>query len=312
MTVTLFTLDGTRMETNRVLEASADWQAGSPAAQFSAVLPGENWPEELVTVRWKDDSGFTLFEGYLDTAAQVLDSDGPRLEVTARSAGCYLLDNEALPQSYDSVTLDSFCQRYLDSYGIFRRGFSYRGRIPYTVPKGQSEWEALAGFVYALTGKFPYLSREGELCLLPRSGNAVQLSNTRTGGVRFLTRTLSERRSEPISKVLVRDKNGYYPTEFGDRRALELGIRRKRYLIPPTQYEDGREDAPTLLRRAMADYRRGEAELPGLVNGIFLGDRVQFDTGREWLVIRVRWKQSGSTARTHLELADPTYADLYG
>ena len=30
------------------------------------------------------------------------------------------------------------------------------------------------------------------------------------------------------------------------------------------------------------------------------------------LVIRVRWKQSGSTARTHLELADPTYADLYG
>lgn len=130
--------------------------------------------------------------------------------------------------------------------------------------------------------------------------------------MRFLTRTLSERRSEPISKVLVRDKNGYYPTEFGDRRALELGIRRKRYLIPPTQYEDGREDAPTLLRRAMADYRRGEAELPGLVNGIFLGDRVQFDTGREWLVIRVRWKQSGSTARTHLELADPTYADLYG
>ena len=53
-------------------------------------------------------------------------------------------------------------------------------------------------------------------------------------------------------------------------------------------------------------------ELPGLVNGIFLGDRVQFDTGREWLVIRVQWKQSGSTARTHLELADPTYADLYG
>ena len=279
MTVTLFTLDGTRMDTDRVLEASADWQSGSPAAQFSAVLPGENWPEE---------------------------------QVTARSAGCYLLDNEALPQSYDSVTLDSFCQRYLDSYGIFRRGFSYRGRIPYTVPKGQSEWEALAGFVYALTGKFPYLSREGELCLLPRSGNAVQLSNTRTGGVRFLTRTLSERRSEPISKVLVRDKNGYYPTEFGDRRALELGIRRKRYLIPPTQYEDGREDAPTLLRRAMADYRRGEAELPGLVNGIFLGDRVQFDTGREWLVLRVQWKQSGSTARTHLELADPTYADLYG
>ena len=28
MTVTLFTLDGTRMETDRVLEASADWQAG--------------------------------------------------------------------------------------------------------------------------------------------------------------------------------------------------------------------------------------------------------------------------------------------
>ena len=312
MTVTLFTLDGTRLETGRVLEASADWQAGSPAAQFTAVLPGENWPEELVTVRWKDSQGETLFEGYLDTASQVLDADGPRLEVTARSAGSYLLDNEALPQSYDSVSLDSFCQRYLNGYGIFRLGFSHRGQIPYTVPKGQSEWEALSGFVYALTGSFPYLSREREVCLLPRSGKTVQLSNTRSGAVRFLSRSLSEHRSEPLSKVLVRDKNGYYPTEFGDRAALALGIRRKRYLIPPTQYEDGREDAPTLLRRAMAGYRRGEAELPGLITGIFLGDRVQFDTGREWTVIRVRWIQNGEQARTRLELADPAYADLYG
>ena len=33
---------------------------------------------------------------------------------------------------------------------------------------------------------------------------------------------------------------------------------------------------------------------------------------RQRVMIRLQWKQSGSTARTHLELADPTYADLYG
>ena len=57
MTVTLFALDGTRWESSRVLAAMADWQSGSPAARFSAVLPGADWPEELVTVRWQDDRG---------------------------------------------------------------------------------------------------------------------------------------------------------------------------------------------------------------------------------------------------------------
>ena len=312
MTVTLFALDGTRWESSRVLAAMADWQSGSPAARFSAVLPGADWPEELVTIRWQDDRGFTLFEGYLDTADRVLDADGPRLELTARSAGGYLLDNEALPMSYDAVGLDGFCRRYLDGYGIFRRGFSHSGQIPYTVPKGQSEWEALCGFTQALTGAFPYLSREGKLCLLPRTGERILLSNRQPEGVRFLSRSLAEHRSSPVSKVLVRDRNGYYPTEFGNRRAQELGIRRKRYLIPPTQYEDGREDTPTLLRRAMAGYRQGKAELPGLETGVFLGDRAQFDEGREWLVTRVRWEQNGSTACTRLELGDPDYADLYG
>ena len=186
-----------------MLAAMADWQSGSPAARFSAVLPGADWPEELVTVRWQDDRGFTLFEGYLDTADRVLDADGPRLELTARSAGGYLLDNEALPMSYDAVGLDGFCRRYLDGYGIFRRGFSHSGQIPYTVPKGQSEWEALCGFTQALTGAFPYLSREGKLCLLPRTGERILLSNRQPEGVRFLSRSLAEHRSSPVSKVLV-------------------------------------------------------------------------------------------------------------
>ena len=62
----------------------------------------------------------------------------------------------------------------------------------------------------------------------------------------------------------------------------------------------------------MAGYRQGKAELPGLETGVFLGDRAQFDEGREWLVTRVRWEQNGSTACTQLELGDPDYADLYG
>lgn len=125
----------------------------------------------------------------------MLDADGPRLELTARSAGGYLLDNEALPMSYDAVELDGFCRRYLDGYGIFRRGFSHSGQIPYTVPKGQSEWEALCGFTQALTGAFPYLSREGKLCLLPRTGERILLSNRQPEGVRFLSRSLAEHRS---------------------------------------------------------------------------------------------------------------------
>lgn len=210
------------------------------------------------------------------------------------------------------MTLDSFCQRYLDSYGIFRPGLFLPGTHSLHRPQGPERVGSPGGVCLCPRREVP-LSQPGGGALSAAPGRncrtALQHPHRRSAVSHPDALRTPERAHLQGAGP---GKNGYYPTEFGDRRALELGIRRKRYLIPPTQYEDGREDAPTLLRRAMADYRRGEAELPGLVNGIFLGDRVQFDTGREWLVIRVQWKQSGSTARTHLELADPTYADLYG
>ena len=125
---------------------------------------------------------------------------------------------------------------------------------------------------------------------------------------------MEEDRSGVLSKVLVRDRYGYYPTGVENPAAAGLSIRRKRYLIPPSQYEDGREDAPTLIARSMADHRTARATLPGLQQ-VELGDRLRLDiAGTEpplMQVVRVQHRFE-ETPTTRLWLAEAAYAQALG
>lgn len=298
-----------------VTAVRTDWRCGSPAGSITARVLADTLPPGLVSLRWSDDAGTALFEGVVDAARLVITAAGRTLELEGRSLGSYLLDNEALPAAYRRVGLREFGRRYYTAYGVFSYGLDPDGlRGSYVVPKGQSDWEAVSGFVRACTGRRPYLDRENRLWLLPRAGREVTVSNREEGALRFLSAEVEEDRSEILSRVLVRDRHGYYPTQVDNPAAEALRVRRKRYIIPPSQYEDGREDAPALIARSMAGHRTARVTLPGLQQ-LDLGDRVRLDTtGAEpplMQVVRVqhRWEQQPTT---RLWLAEAAYAQALG
>lgn len=313
MKIVLYAASNGMWEYGKILSAAVRRQGSSPAADFSARVLADSLPSGVVSLQWLGDSGELLFEGVADTIRLEADGQGRQLVLEGRSVGSYLLDNEALPASYRNISLNEFGRRYFTSYGIFSYGFAAAGlRASYTVPKGKSEWEAIRGFVYACTGRYPYLNQEGKLELLPRRGREWLVSNTREQGLRFLSAQVEERRSGILSRILVRDRYGYYPTEVRNPLAEQWNIRRKRYHIPPTQYEDGREDPKTRIRRSMADCRTAQVTLCGL-HRVEPGDRVQLELGGtrppELKVTGVEQRFHGEFT-TRLWLADAAYANL--
>ena len=315
MKIVAYDAAGKEHRFSRLAAVETDWRCGSPAGSIAARILADALPPGLVSLRWYAAGGELLFEGVVDAARLVTGPEGRTLELEGRSLGSYLLDNEALPASYRGVGLREFGQRYFTAYGIFSYAFDPEGvRGSYVVPKGRSDWEAVSGFVYACTGRYPYLDRSGRLCLLPRTGRELLLSNREEGGLRFLSAEVEEDRSGVLSKVLVRDRYGYYPTGVENPAAAGLSIRSKRYLIPPSQYEDGREDAPTLIARSMADHRTARATLPGLQQ-VELGDRLRLDiAGTEpplMQVVRVQHRFE-ETPTTRLWLAEAAYAQALG
>lgn len=297
MKIVAYDAAGKEHRFSRLAAVETDWRCGSPAGSIAARILADALPPGLVSLRWYAAGGELLFEGVVDAARLVTGPEGRTLELEGRSLGSYLLDNEALPASYRGVGLREFGQRYFTAYGIFSYAFDPEGvRGSYVVPKGRSDWEAVSGFVYACTGR------------------ELLLSNREEGGLRFLSAEVEEDRSGVLSKVLVRDRYGYYPTGVENPAAAGLSIRRKRYLIPPSQYEDGREDAPTLIARSMADHRTARATLPGLQQ-VELGDRLRLDiAGTEpplMQVVRVQHRFE-ETPTTRLWLAEAAYAQALG
>ena len=301
MTVVFQTAAGELSTAGTVFSARAEWTVESPAASFAAVVDGA--VSGQAAVRWRDGDGQALFEGYVDTLTVKADGAGRRTAVTGRSAGAFLLDNEALPAHYSLLTLGEFFRRTIAPYGLFTLGVEAAGSFSYTVPKGVSEWEALSGACHAACGRRPWLTPEREIRLRPGAGSPVTLPQAAVVG--FST---AEDRSAPLSRVLIRDGNGYYTAGAEDRAAVELGIRRKRYWIPPTRYEDGRDSPEELLLAGMAAYRTAGVELAGLWPAYRLWDRLRWE-GRDWVVAGVRLSAGGDGCRTRLTLRDAAYAD---
>ena len=105
--------------------------------------------------------GDILFIGEVDEEERVSSPKGELLSLFARSDGALLLDNQALPQRFDSPRLQDVYQRYIAPYGFPIAGFGELRLPSYRVSKGASEWEAFCGFCEGALGVRPYLTPQG-------------------------------------------------------------------------------------------------------------------------------------------------------
>ncbi|MBQ4100211.1 MAG: hypothetical protein IJC83_01550 [Oscillospiraceae bacterium] len=209
-----------------------------------------NAPADLLTMRFlKSDqiaelhsvsvyeNGKLIFGGYVDEQTYIKDEDGCFLELVCRSPSAILLDNEAYPTTYYKLTNH-------DVYNIFLKPFrSFKGFLTdfdtqlsvFTVPKGMSVWEAVELFCFLAYKSRPFVTKDGFVdARKVKSNKMLTISNQRDDAISYSSLSMSIRRCEVISDVLIRSKSGKYSSLATNPAHRE--VYRRRFLNPGSEW----------------------------------------------------------------------------
>ena len=301
--------DGRRFQRERLLSVGLAASVDAVADGLTVRLAGgEELPELSEWELWLGEQ--LLSSGLVDEQEHSWDSHGHRVELAGRSWGALLLDNEALPAVYEDLTLRELARRSLEPYGRFSLAVPQTLRLPqFTIPKGLSEWEALERFCQSALGVPLWLDGDTVRAGTRPTGRRWSLLPEEGGALPVKGLYHRVRRVKLISKVCLRDTFGYYSSAVGPPAEQVRGVRRKRYLIPPSPYTGKTgQDADQLLRRALAQRDEVTAELAGLWP-VRLCDVLRFPPGlvgwTEGAVVRVEHRLDGGGGRTTVTLVEP-------
>ncbi|MCL2068338.1 MAG: hypothetical protein FWH00_00405 [Oscillospiraceae bacterium] len=248
----------TRMELIRSLD--------SPAANLSVSFPVERRSENILDVSLNADNN-NLFDGKIDEQGFTVSQGGRLLTLEARDRGGAPLDNEAMPQTLWGANAATMFSRLLRQHGFELHNTMPARILPvFTIYKGMSEWDAFAAFVTQMHGIAPHV--EGRLVVVgrPRPGTRMVFSNTKQNCIPFTTLTHRRVPYRMISRVIMRDADGWYSSAYTNTAASFHGVSRTRYVIPPTEFIDN-PGLDAKLRINRAQYRSDEVVIrcPGLL-----------------------------------------------
>lgn len=202
----------------------------APADLFRGTFP---WIYEekflpLLSLDIYTEEGELFFRGRVDQENRTRDSSGIRLTVSARGPAAVLLDNEAVPQTYQYVSLGLLAKEHGAPYGFTRwKGDGQGFFSSLTVSKGMSEWEVLDSFCRRFLGT---RLRIRETCLDASGGYGEKLVRFGTE-VPCVSLSLKYRESQRYSEILLRPENtDGYSRSVLDPEAMKLGTRRRRLL----------------------------------------------------------------------------------
>ena len=176
------------------------------------------------------DGGSLAFAGVVDEEEHIADSSGEYLRISARSLAARLLDNEAIPESYNHPSAGLIYERHVRPYGIRAADADdavYFGEQ--VVTKGTSRWTAIRNFCNACYSAVPRISADGVLYMKGLSSNIKTVFSDSGDGLAYTAINESVKRCEEISRVNVKVSSGAgyaYPVANAD--AELRGIRRER------------------------------------------------------------------------------------
>ena len=303
-------LDGKTIPLSHVLQISVLSSLASPAQSLYVESVVDNFPGELGEICVTCDAQ-TVFCGQVDRQVSSLSSRGRILTIEARSKGAFLLDNEAVPCTMTNVNISAVFSRFIAPYRFLLYHPSPGRTLPaYTVHKGVSEWEALTGYTLRVYGRTPYVI--GDQVMLDRPRSAVPLS---VGGAGAPYQEIAHTHFpyRIVSKVVLRDIDGYYRSAVNNSAAADYGIQRKRYVIPASEFIDSPGlDANQRIRRSMLEKESVRITLPGIVMA-HIGQEVEIADPNfrlyNLMVYECAWKQSAKGIVTILTLMSTIYYD---
>lgn len=281
-------------------------EEGVPADDLTAVFPYGEPLVELSALK-VTDAGQTLFCGIVDEQSFVLCDAGSYVRVTARSMAALLLDNEAQPQSYNCPCADDIFRRHVLPFGITEYYCTKKERpARFEIPKGTTQWQAVALFCRNCLGASPVIDAQGRLlmCGYDRSGRALAFGGE--GGIACTAVQITDRRCKRLSRVYIKTQAGMrYSTEFEDREAVEKGIVRERYLNASQPLSVPASRADDMLKNAKRQSLCAMVECPGRMTG-YMGRSASVQAGSRILtglyVAGLRYTLSGREEKTVLTL----------
>lgn len=287
----------------------------SPAASFEATFACDRHYPELYKIELLVGDR-TLFLGFVDECTVTENEKGRCIKIIARSKGALLLDNEAAPQKYLNISLQTIFANHIKPYGFQFLQSSFNPVFnSYQIAKGTSEWEVFYNFYRDCDLGNAYIDEdENVICSTePPRGNTLEFSNTGVGKLRYSSLKITNNRYSPVSKFLIRDKDGVYSSVCGNSQTDALKLQRRRYIIPPshlTEFSDlAIYDAKLRIKRSMLGKLVVTLTCPGIVGSIC--DRVNLDTGlsqfRLLFVQQTQYRLSSAGLSTTLTLLDKQY-----
>lgn len=187
--------------------------AETPADSFTGIfLRGNFSPGDEIKVL--SDEKDVLFLGKAEDAAETVSPEGVFTEIFARGIPAALIDNEALPKTYNCPSFGDIFKSHAMPFGI--KGFGGENRRwqgTFSILKGDSHWDVIKRFCLGLWGTVPFIS--SELILYPSmpkaSGKVLSLNNSLPGKTRFLKADISRSAYGAVGVVMCKtEKDGGY------------------------------------------------------------------------------------------------------
>lgn len=284
----------------------------SPATSLSASLAPDSALPELLSVKAYDGNKL-LFDGRIDVQRSAVSKDGIAVTLDARDAGALLLDNQALPCVMLQAQLGTVFSRFASPYGFGYYCSRPAASIPmFTVRAGMSEWDAIVNFSRRAYGITPYVSGSRVLFSRRKTAAPLVISNSENG-LRFSSLAHTYFPYNIISRVYIRDDNGFYSISVSNPSASRTKNSRKRYVIPTTEYAGNAGlDANQRMRRSMFEYEQLAVTLPQVLDAE-LGQEAEirdsFLRRFNLMIVKRELIIDASGAVTRLTLASSIYYD---
>lgn len=188
----------------------------TPADSFTGIFPFFSSLSLGDTIEVTSPEKERLFFGTVEDLTTVISSDGVFTEIFARSPAAALIDNEALPKTYNCPSFEDIYKNHALPYGIKSfSGENLRWQGTFSVLKGDSHWDVIKRFCLSVTGYEPFIS--GDLTLYSKhpenflSEKKLAISNSMPGCTKFSKAEFTESSFGIVGKIICKvQKEGTY------------------------------------------------------------------------------------------------------
>lgn len=250
MTFTAITADGKMFTLGSPLSCRIEYEQGVPADALTAVFPYMFDIPQLAYMMVQKDKK-PVFTGVVDEQRFLSVEGEGTVMLSARSLAALLLDNEAMPQSYNSPDAQTIFMRHIQPLGIMQYSCEKKPKAAsFTVDKGSTHWQVLESFCKTCLDSYPAVDEAGRVCMCGRPGGEDTLLFANTGdGIRFTRFEKTVKRCKRLSEVLVKTSvDGSYSMPVQNDTALLDGVIRRRYLNASELSGNSVLDADKMIR----------------------------------------------------------------